>query len=307
MAQTDKAIRRLVDLSQAGIVTSLLAPAKVQILGIEPSELQVVERITDKVIHAKIDGVETIINVEFQASHDEAFPTRLLAYHALLRQSHAPTPVRSVVVYLMHEPPPGGVPRGIAPSPGDLQLAFSYDVFCAWERPISLDQVRDNPHLGPLAALTPGVAAGDLTELQRIIERAPQPRVVRGELLVLTYILARRRFDKPLLQSLLRSNIMLEDSPGYQELMAQGEAQGEARGEARGRKAGEKVGEKVGEMKTLRRKIVVLVRLRLDDVPDELSERLEALDENKLDRLFDRLLEAMDAAAVKAALELDGL
>jgi predicted transposase YdaD len=295
MAQTDKAIRRLVDLSQAGIVTSLLAPAKVQILGIEPSELQVVERITDKVIHAKIDGVETIINVEFQASHDEAFPTRLLAYHALLRQSHAPTPVRSVVVYLMHEPPPGGVPRGIAPSPGDPQLAFSYDVFCAWERPISLDQVRDNPHLGPLAALTPGVAAGDLTELQRIIERAPQPRVVRGELLVLTYILARRRFDKPLLQSLLRSNLMLEDSPGYQELMAQGEA--------RGRKAGEKV----GEMTTLRRKIVVLVRLRLNDVPEELSERLEALDANQLDRLFDRLLEAMDAAAVKAALELDGL
>ena len=297
MAQTDKAIRRLVDLSQAGIVTSLLAPAKVQILGIEPSELQVVERITDKVIRATIDGVETIINVEFQASHEEAFPTRLLAYHALLRQTHAPTPVRSVVVYLMHEPPPGGVPRGITPSPGDPQLTFSYDVFCAWERPISLDQVRDNPHLGPLAALTPGVGAKDLTELQHIIECAPQPSVVRGELLALTYILASRRFDEALLESLLRSNIMLEDSPGYQRIIAKGEAQG--------REIGKEIGKEIGEETALRRKIVMLVRHRLDDVPAALSEQLEALDAQQLDRLFDRVLEAPDAAAVDAVLELE--
>jgi len=295
MAQTDKAIRRLVDLSQAGIVSSLLEPARVHVLGIEPSELQVVERITDKIIRATIDSVETIIHVEFQASHDEAFPTRLLAYHALLRQHHAPLPVRSVVVYLMHEPPPGGVPRGIAPSAGDPQLTFTYDVFCAWERPISLDQVRDNPHLGPLAALTPGVAEEDLVELQRIIERAPQPRVVRGELLVLTYILARRRFDRPLLQSLLRSNIMLEDSPGYQDLIAMGEVQGKAQGK--------EIGKEIGTADTHRCNIAQLVRHRLGRVPEDLNARLEALTVNELKLLFKQVLEAPDAAAVEAAVE----
>ena len=84
---------------------------------------------------------------------------------------------------------------------------------------------------------------------------------------------------------------MLEDSPGYQRIIAIGEAQG--------REAGKET--------TLRRKIVLLVQHRLDDVPEALSQRLEALDAQQLDLLFDRVLEALDATEVKAALELDKL
>ena len=113
MGQADIAIRRLAELLQAQLVEALLAPEPVRIMKTEKSELKIVERLTDQVVRAEIGGVETIVNVEFQASHEASFPARLLAYHALLRLKHFPLPVRSVVVYLMHRPPPAGDVPGV--------------------------------------------------------------------------------------------------------------------------------------------------------------------------------------------------
>jgi hypothetical protein len=157
MGQTDLAVRMLADLLQAQLVPALLAPERVQVLHTEQTELKIIERQTDKVVCALVDDVKTIVHVEFQASHGSDVPTRVLAYHAMLRQRYDPTPVRSVVVYLMHEPPASGeVPHGVYRRPGDDQLEFTYDVFCAWERPITLEDVHRSPTLGPLAPLTRG-------------------------------------------------------------------------------------------------------------------------------------------------------
>jgi len=51
MGQTDLAVR-------------LLAEHHMSALAVERSELQLVERITDQVVRARVDGVETILHVE---------------------------------------------------------------------------------------------------------------------------------------------------------------------------------------------------------------------------------------------------
>jgi hypothetical protein len=111
MAQTDLAIRKLADLLQGHLLSTLLPRDQVRIIGTEPTELQIIERQTDKILRAEINGKETIVNIEFQASHEASFPARLLAYHGLLRQRYHPLPVRSVVVYLMHKAPAQPVPQ----------------------------------------------------------------------------------------------------------------------------------------------------------------------------------------------------
>lgn len=71
---------------------------------------------------------------------------------------------------------------------------------------------------------------------------------------------------------------MLEESSTYHELIARGETKG------------------------VRRKFVSLVRHRLGEVPEPLPGQLEALDLATLDVLFDKVLEAPDAAAIEALL-----
>ncbi len=275
MGQTDLAIRMLADLLQAQLVPALLASDEVHVIGTEQTELKIIERRTDNVVRARINGVETIVNVEFQASHDAAVPTRMLAYHALLRQRYDPLPVRTIVVYLMHEPPAGGeVPRGLYRRPGDDQLEFIYDVFCVWDRPITLEDVRRTPSLAPLAPLTPGIAAADLPVLQALLEREVHPARLSGELQALTVVLASRRFSLDLLQSFLRSKAMLESSPGYQYFLSQGEA--------------------LGESRALVRATIRLLEHHLGALPVGLEEHLAGLELPVLKDLFDQVVEDED-------------
>ena len=103
---------------------------------------------------------------------------------------------------------------------------------------------------------------------------------------------------------------MLEDSPGYQELIARGEAQGREIGKKIGREIGKKIGreigkeigKEIGEAIALRRAIIRLVRSRMDAEPAGLAEQLEALSARELDPLFDRVLGAQDAETVDAVL-----
>lgn len=278
MAQTDLAIRKRADLLQGHLLGTLLPRDQIRAIGTEPTELQIIERQTDKVLRAEINGTETIVNIEFQASHEASFPTRLLAYHGLLRQRYYPLPVRSVVVYLMHEAPVQPVPRSIISSSEDPQIDFAYDVVGLWEFPITVADVRKNPMLGPLASLTPGVATADLPELQDILEQQVRSPKLRGDLLAIMCFLASRRFDAALLQSMKRSLIML-DSPFYQEILAEGETR--------------------GKEEYVREKLIQLVQRGLGQVPAQLSTRLETMGVAQLDELFDQVLETKTAEELR--------
>jgi hypothetical protein len=172
-------------------VVRLLPGRRVEVLAVEPTELKFVDRRADSVIRALLDGVETIVHLEFQTTHETGVPLRVLEYHAILRARYPELPVVSIVVYLMPDPP-SAIPRGVPRTARNWQLDFSYQVFCPWETPITLEQVRASPGLALLASLTTGIDQQALGSLRAAIaERAP--RATLGDLLAVTYVIAGRR------------------------------------------------------------------------------------------------------------------
>jgi predicted transposase YdaD len=287
------------------MLPGLLQGREIEVLAVEPTELKAMEQRADQVFRTRIDGEETILHVEFQSRHEDDLPERVHAYHALLRLRHRPLPILSLLIYLMHEAPPRPVPRGIFRRPGDRQLDFSYEIFCPWAQPIGLEAVKEYPAIAPLAVLTPGIQEGDLPEVAQAVERAKLSRRQRGDLLVATYILARRRFKEDLLDSWLRSELM-EDSPGYEDILRMGRIEGEKRGlvkgEKRGLVKGRAEGEKRGEAIGLRRAILVLVKARLGRSSQRLEKQLGAMNARGLHSLFTRLLRAKDEAHLRTLL-----
>ena len=79
----------------------LLVGRRVEVISVERSEIKLVERVTDQVVLAAIDGRETVLHIEFQTRHEADLPERMLAYHGLLRHRHRPLLVASMLVYLM--------------------------------------------------------------------------------------------------------------------------------------------------------------------------------------------------------------
>jgi predicted transposase YdaD len=283
MGQTDLTIRLLAEHHLTDLLPALLADRQVEVITVERTELKVVERLTDQVVRARVDGVESILHIEFPAVHEPDLPERMLAYHALLRHRHWPLPVVSIVVYLMHAPPPEPVPRGLRQG----QLAFEYQVFLPWERPIGPEQLERFPAVAPLAALTPGIHEGNLRELRRVVLAAPGlSRAQRADLLALTFFLARRRFAEELLEFLLARDIM-EESVTYRNLVERKLAEGRVEGRVDG----------------MRDAIVKLIRARMERTPEDLETRLAALDVEALDRLIVDLAHAADEAAFQAVLE----
>jgi len=276
-------------MKQRRAVPALLPDHQVEVLGVVPTRLvsSGLDRYADHAVRTRIDGVETISHVEFQTEHRGDVPARVMVYNGLFRylghQEQHPVPVRSIVVYLMHERR-RGVPRGIRRRPGDRQVQLDYDVFCVWERPLTLQDVKRHPVLAPLAVLTQGIGEAELQALPRVLRRAVLPRDTFGDLLAITYFLAARRFEPHLLQSLGRSKIM-QESATYRLVTEEAEARGRAEGEA-----------------TLRDKLLKLVRHRLGRVPRGLQSKLKAMDLDAVDALFDCVLETEEPDALRALL-----
>jgi len=167
MGQTDLAVRFLSERYLRELLPLLLRGHQVVVHEVMRTEVklrlhrgapegreqaQFVERKNDEVVRADIDGVPTVLHVEFQSTHKGDLGLRLLAYHALLAGRYAPLPVRSLLVYLMHTPPSSGT-AGFC----DAQVRFECDVFRPWTSPIGLAEVVARPALAPIAALTPGI------------------------------------------------------------------------------------------------------------------------------------------------------
>ena len=283
VGQPDLAIRFLATRHLAALLPGLLRGHRVEVIAIEQSEVKLVERQTDQVARVRLDEVETILHVEFQTRHEEELPARVLAYHALLRHHHYPLPVRSLVVYLMHEPPPRAIVSGIAPRAEDPQVTFRYDVFCPWEQPLTVEDVRRHPGLAPVASLTPGIGMDELPALRQAVEESAIEG--RGDLLAVLFLLAGRRFPEDVVRLFVRSKAM-EESSTYQAILEEGRAEGVARGRA----------------EELRRSILELAEAHFAAVPEGLEGRLSTLDAEALRGLFSRLVRAADAAALERLL-----
>ncbi len=301
MGQTDYAARLLAERHLGELAVALLPGHRVEVLAIEHPELKLVERLADQVVRARLDGEETILHFELQLRHESDLPARVLAYHALLRHRSFPLPVRSMVVYLMHAPPPGELARGLH----EGQVSFEYETFCPWERPIGLEQVRRQPVLAPLAVLTPAIREAELPGVRRVLEEAGLPAERREDLRVLTYFLGGRRFPLDLLRLMIGSKAM-EDSVTYQYVIEKGREEGrlEGREEGRlqGREEGRLQGREEGQALGLRRAILDLVAARLERATEGLEERLSGLDADELHALFSQLLRAADEGQLRALL-----
>jgi len=273
-------------MKQRRAVPALQPDLDIEVLELVPTKLTLkgLERLADHAVRARINGVETIAHLEFQLRHSSDIPARVMVYNGLLRclghLQRRPRPVRSMVVYLMHERR-RPVPRGICRSSRDPQVHIEYDVFCVWERPLTLEDVRRRPVLAPIAALTPGISEADLPALHRLLQRARLPREQRGELEAITYFLAARRFGKKLLQSFRRSKTM-QESAIYKIVTEEART--------------------TGRLETLRDNLLKLTRHRLGRVPRGLQGKLKTMDADALDRLFDRVLETEDPKALRALL-----
>jgi hypothetical protein len=170
------------------------------------------------------------------------------------------------------------VPRGIS----DGQLDFRYEVFCPWERRISVEEVRRRPALAPLAILTPGIDERELPSLLPAIEEARELAPSRrADLMALTYFIGGRRFPRDLLAFLIRSDAM-EESATYQYVIEKGREQGQAEG--------------------LRRAILELAAAQLKAVPDGLEPRLASMQADALGDLFSRLVRTRDEAELRRLL-----
>ena len=289
MGQTDLAVRLLAEHHMSALAPSLLEGRRVEVLAVERSELQLVERITDQVVRALVDGVETILHVEFQARHSADLPERVLAYHALLLHRHRPLPVVSVVVYLV--PGPMAPPRGLRQG----QVTFTYEVFCPWEHPIGIEQVRRCPALAPLAALTPGITAADLPALGRVIDEAPElTPAARLDLRALTYFIAGRRFPEDLLTFLVESKAM-EESATYRYVMEKYRAEG--------REEGREEGRALGSTEQARQDVLEALEIRFEAVPATVRQSvLTVSDPGLLRELLREAIRTESVAAFEAAL-----
>jgi predicted transposase YdaD len=293
MGERDIALRMFYEDRVGPLLAGLLPEWTIEVLSVEPTELKAVERRADLVHRVHLDGAETILHIEFQSRHERRLPIRMALYQALLRERHWPLPVFSLVIYLMHEPPSRPVPRGVFQPSAKEPLQFGYAVFCPWEKPLGIEVIRSHPLVAPLAALTPGITNENMVLLRTAVDDSGLPEELRRDLLVVTRILASRRFPRALLESYFRSEHM-EDSPYYQEILREGEKRGLAKGEKRGLAKGERM--------ALKRTILDLVEARLGRKSKKLQKQLGAMEADALHGLWIKLLRAKDEARFRSLL-----
>lgn len=143
----------------------------------------------------------------------------------------------------------------------------------------------------PLARFE-GPPAPLLERCRDIIERAA-PEDERVNLLAVTQVLARLRYNDLGLLSILGGRRVMIESPLIQELVSEAEARGEARGEVRGEARGEARGQ--------HRALMTVLRTRFRAVPAEVEAALAALeDEAVLTSLIEHATQCRSMAAFRS-------
>ena len=226
-AESDNLCKRLAELYPEQLAQWLFG---VQGVTVEKTELSREPIRADAVILAHAD--DEMLHVEFQTTHqsDVPLPLRFLDYYVGLKRGNPQRRVRQVLVLLKKTKTP--VPNHYT----DERTFHSYDVVRLWE--VAPQELMRHEGLLPLATLCRALSGEEL--LRAVAERvqaieAPQQK---RETLNACRVLAGLRYNKGLVNRLLKENDMIEQSVIYQDILQRGIVRGEAQGEVRGEQRG---------------------------------------------------------------------
>ncbi len=170
-------------------------------------------------------GAEGIMHFDFQAGPDASLPRRTHGYSALLEERHG-LPVRSAVILLRPEANLGsinGLYERSFPGRAGPYLTVRYQVIRVWELA---------PGPLPLAPIS-AVSASDLPGLiERLKERLDERRYrkVAGSRWTAVDILMGLRYQRALIEQLLRGVRAMKESVTYQAIVEEGVVKGRLEG-----------------------------------------------------------------------------
>ncbi len=212
------------------------------------------------------DGLE-MLHAEFQTTtkSDIPLPLRMLDYYVGYKRKNPGQRVRQVLIVLL--PTAEEVPDRYV----DERTVHGYDVIKLWE--VDPQVLLQYEGLLPLATLCHAASGEKL--LMEVAKRAKRikSRERQRDVLNASRVFAGLRYDKDLVNRILKESDMLEQSVIYQDILQKGELRGLQKGELRGIS--------LGELK------IVLMQLehRLGVLTRPLRKQIEALPVTQIEAL----------------------
>lgn len=284
-------------------------------LRFEDCNLNILELRADHVLLFEQQGMEYALYFEYQTRPEpEKRVLWAIKWAALCRELGMP--VILVVVYLekgeyatFHD--------SYAQNLGNLETKLSFNVVRLWEYRDRIER-GELPELAPLLILCEAQPSEEtLRQELRLIRQSGLPRSEQAELIGVAALLASRKFRRDILHTIfVKEMTMLEEvDEGYEfmELLAElgvldkwaskpsrfseilsarGKAEGEAKGKAEGLAEGKAEGLSEGKLLALRENTLSLLTQRFGEVPPSLKDRIESLDAEQCQELFNRAINA---------------
>ncbi|MEO7022098.1 MAG: hypothetical protein ABI234_18260 [Ktedonobacteraceae bacterium] len=198
---------------------------------------------SDCLIEAEVDGKLFLILVEFQSTKDEDMGQRLLGYSFEARRAYG-MPVLACVIYPRHvyEPP---LSYGWAVPRRGVQVTARYDSIELDEMPLAELEQTGLIGLAPLWVCTKGGTTREV--LERAITLLEETHKPEGLAVLRLLALLVLEHDATMVAWIEwrfahMHDYLLENSPMYKELVAEGEVKGFEKGEMKGFEKGEMKG-----------------------------------------------------------------
>ena len=261
---------------------------------VEKTELSREPIRADAVILAQQDAAT--LHIEFQTKHhsDVPLPLRMLDYYVGLKRQNPQQRVRQALLLL--KPTKTTIPAHYT----DVHTVHSYQVVKLWE----LDPTELMPYEGllPLATLCRTVSGEQL--LRAVAERVQdiaEPQEQR-ETLAACRVLAGLRYNKRLVNQLLRENDMVEESVIYQDILRRGVTRGKQEGKQEGLQEGKQEGLQEG-LQRERKLVLRLLERAVGTVPLRARRQIEQLGFDQLETLGETLFELKSSKELSAWLK----
>ena len=272
MAEMDQGLKRAVTMRPQDWLTFALTGAPVVYLGTTPTDVATEpQRILDTLLRVSYDGVECLVNIEFEARPSDDIGERLHLYAARATSIHT-LRVISVVFWL--------TPRGQAPT-SPIQVAVGnlplYDQYFIGIEAYTL-QAEDLMALAtqgaygllPLVPFSQGGETLEATERAARLALTQAPTEQAEPLAVLVGVFAARKLGSDVVETMLRRLLMssntLELSPLYLKWREEGRETGVDDG--------------------LRNAATLLLRGRFGSVTPEMEQAIAAASRSQLDNFM---------------------
>ncbi len=229
-----------------------------------------------------------IAHIEMQSSYKPDMADRFMEYN-VLAGIRTGLPV-DTTVFLLRPEADGAVMRQPVQKRfmgGEPYLQFHFRVVRLWQEAVEtfLEGGLGMLPLAPLCA----VSSQELPDIVRRMEKRIEAESDdAGTAWLATFLLMGLRYDRSMVQHLLKGVGKMRESVTYQAILEEGEAIGEARGKAIGEARGKFAGRVEGELNLL----LLLARKRLGEPSAKTLEALRSIAQPEvLERLAVRLLE----------------